>query len=89
MVSTRFWALWCVFNTFFLSWLFDWTKLANEWTIVQKIELEKKKKVEIIRIAMAPPKVKRNVTLPKEGPFGPFWTMDRLRHGGSVRIVAP
>ena len=38
MASTRFWALWCVFNIFFLSWLFDWVKLAKDWAKQEKLK---------------------------------------------------
>ena len=93
MAAARWWALWFVFNLFFLSWLFDWVKLGKDWA-----NREKLKRQEAVRSSLAAallasrPAVararRRNVSLPTEGPFGPFWAMHRLRNGGSVRIVA-
>ena len=93
MATARWWALWFVFNLFFLSWLFDWVKLGKDWA-----NREKLKRQEAVRSSLAAallasrPAVararRRNVSLPTEGPFGPFWAMHRLRNGGSVRIVA-
>ena len=93
MATTRWWALWFVFNLFFLSWLFDWVKLGKNWASREKL-----KRQEVVRSSLAAtllasrPAVararRRNMTLPTEGPYGPFWAMHRLRNGGSVRIVA-
>ena len=86
MGAAKWWSLWAVFNLFFLSWLFDWSKLAKEWAVQRKEDRRQKRVAAVLAAPVVRPR--RNASLPKEGPYGPYWTMDRLRHGGSVRIVA-
>ena len=48
MATTRWWALWFVFNLFFLSWLFDWVKLGKDWASREKL-----KRQEVVRSSLA------------------------------------
>ena len=47
MATTRWWALWFVFNLFFLSWLFDWVKLGKDWASREKL-----KRQEVVRSSL-------------------------------------
>ena len=91
MASARWWGLWFVFNLFFLSWLFDWAKLAKTWASREKLKRLEVRTAAVALLSSRPAVAlarRSNVSLPTEGPFGPFWAMHRLRTGGSVRIVA-
>ena len=61
MGAAKWWSLWAVFNLFFLSWLFDWSKLAKEWAVQRKEDRRQKRVAAVLAAPAVRPR--RNASL--------------------------